>query len=56
MENIIYDNFKILNTKELEGKTIYKIKENSSQDGVGYASLLEELKSIPTKVSCTYDI
>jgi len=56
LENIIFDNFKVLGTKELEAKTIYKIKESSTTDAYGYEGLLEELRSIPTKVSCTYDI
>mgnify|MGYP000038066282 CR=1 FL=1 len=56
LENIIFDNFKILSTKELESKTIYKIKELSTTDSYGYEGLLEELKSIPTRVSCSYDI
>ncbi len=56
LEDIIYDKFQLLSTKELEGKTLYKIKENSSTDSYGYESLIEELKQIPTNVSCTYDI
>lgn len=55
-ENIIFDNFQVLSTIELEGKTIYTIKESSTSDPTGYEILLENLKTIPTQVSCTYDI
>ena len=40
----------------INGKTIYKIKENGSAAISTYESLLEELKTIPVRVSCTYDI
>lgn len=56
LENIIFDNFKVVSSKEISGKTIFKIKENNSTDTYSYQLLLEELKSIPTKVSCTYNI
>ncbi len=56
LEDILFDNFKILSTKDINGKTIYKIKENGSAAISTYESLLEELKTIPVRVSCTYDI
>ena len=56
LEEILFDNFKILSVKELEDKSIYQIKENVNVDATSYELLLEELKKIPTTVTCTYDI
>ena len=56
LENIIFDHFEVVSTKDHKGKTIYKIKEMSTTDAIGYDALLENLKAIPTQVSCTYDI
>lgn len=56
LENIIFDNFVVVSVKELEGKSIYKIKESSKVEAYQYEALIEQLKEIPTRVSCTYDL
>ncbi len=56
LENILFDNFDIMSTSEVNSKTIYKIKENNSVDDRSYELLLEELKTIPVRVSCTFDV
>lgn len=56
LENILFDNFLILSTTEFTGRTSYKIKESNITDATSYELLLEDLKSVPADVSCTYDL
>jgi hypothetical protein len=56
LENIIFDKFEVISVKEVEGKSIYKIKESSKAKPYQYEGLIEQLKEIPTRVSCTYDV
>lgn len=56
LETIIFDYFEVLNINHYQNTSIYKIKENKEISGMDYHLFLEELKSLPTKVECTYDI
>lgn len=56
LENIIYDDFVVLSEKNIQGKTIFKIKESNSTDAMGYNVLLQDLVDMKVRVSCTYNI